>query len=139
MVTVAGRTVTFSQREDTCGAREVTLETTVFRDGPRFIYPSAYLYSSTLLVANRGSTVIQGPIVVVLTGLPTHRPFPDDVGVLGASLTTCFSPEGDAYVVASAAELPPGGVVAIPVIFYKQLGGGGNPIVHNPRVFVGVP
>jgi hypothetical protein len=113
--TIAGSIVKVTQGAGACGALDVTSRVKVTQGGLTWIPPST-LYGQTISLLNSSSSVIQGPVYLVLLGQPSHNPpgFPLDYSnsglVLPPPLTTCFSPKGD-YLLPIATNLQPGQIV----------------------------
>ena len=135
--TIAGKTFSATQGAGACGALDVSSQMQVTRNGLNLIYPSSYLYSSSITVTNRGSSIF-GPVWIALIGLPTNLGFPNDSGLLGSQrLTTCFSSPGDYLLLVSGFDMAPGQSIGIPLVFFTQGFGGG--LQYSTKVLSGTP
>jgi hypothetical protein len=138
--TIAGQTFSVTQSASACGAVDVTSQVRVNRSGLTYLPFTSYLYSGNITVTNTHSSgsAISGPLFLVLMGLPTHRGYPDDSGLLGPQLqTTCFSAQGDYLVPLPGGALAFGQARTIPLVFVSQRLAGG--IFYSTRVLSGQP
>ena len=90
-------------------AREVTGQTTSFSSG--LLYSrSTQRFTGTLSVTNTGSTAIQGPVHIQLSGLPSQITMVNQTGTY----------DGSPYISYPAA-LGPGETISVPVVFLNPL------------------
>jgi len=93
------------------------------------VIPTGSTYSQTVIVTNRGTTPITGPISVVIDGLPSA------VTLANAAGTTVYAGPGSPYANVSAADLAAG--AATPVFTLRFANPGHIPMKHTARVLAG--
>jgi len=130
--TIAGQTFSVTQGAGACGAVDVTSEMTVKQSGLTYVFPSSL--GELVTVKNNSGAAVNGPVYLVLLGVPDNGN-----GVLGGSqsLTTCYSPQGDYLLLASANSMPAGQSVVLPLLFSTQ--GFGVGVEYTTKVLSGKP
>ena len=135
--TIAGQTFTVKQGTGTCSAIDETSKTTVTQ-GQLIPIPFSSDYSQSVTVRNDSSSIIPGPIYVVLLGEPTHNGYPHDSFLVGKQVETkCFSSKGDYLMLLdSGNDLQPGQTDGIPLLWTVQTFG---TIQYTTKVLSGTP
>ena len=90
-----------------------------------------------IVVRNKSSSVIRGPVYVVLIGEPTHFGYPYDSLLLGSQpITTCVTPLGD-YLLPISGDLMPGASAGYATAWMTQSSLGR--ISYSVKVISGTP
>lgn len=140
-VSIAGQTLTVHQSapvQNACGATDVTSAVAPISLGQRVaLLYSPNVYSQDIIIINRTSSALSGPLWLVLVGVPNHQPSPFDVGFYHPAdgQTTCFDPAGSGMFLISGG-LPSGQQVRIIPNFFVDIGA---TLSYTPKLLSGTP